>query len=207
MKILAVEHSFPETAYSNAAVIDRVTASSRDFLSFDDLVHSVGFLEQMFQTSGSENRYLGDGRERPIDLVVEASRRALATAGVGPKDLDFVIFGGVTRGFLVPSSASAVQHALGASGASCFDVLDACASWLRALQTARRAVSYWCQQGWTHRQLRMWEFRRSSYLGNQKPRRTRSTWWHIHARGGGHGHRGKSHECSQSIQLLFLLIR
>ncbi len=136
MKIVAVEHAVPATAYSNEAVIERMTAASRSALSQAELEQTGHVLRGMFEAYGSESRYLSDGRERPIDLVVDAAGRALAAAGIGARDLDFIVFGGVSRGFLVPSTASAVQHALGASGVSCFDVLDACASWLRALQIA-----------------------------------------------------------------------
>ena len=136
MKILAVEHAVPATAYSNQAIIDRVTTASRGVLSHNEIQHTQRWLADLFGAYGSENRFISDGRERPIDLLVDAARRALDTAGVSARDLDFILFGGVSRGFLVPSSASAVQHALGASGVTCFDVLDACASWLRCLQVA-----------------------------------------------------------------------
>jgi 3-oxoacyl-[acyl-carrier-protein] synthase III len=120
MNILAVEHTVPGTAYSNERVIDRVMRASRGMLSGSELDRAGQFLEDLFRSYGSENRFLSDGRERPIDLALDACER-----------------GGVARGFLVPSAASAVQHALGASGVTCFDVLDACASWLRALQVTQ----------------------------------------------------------------------
>ena len=137
MNILAVEHAVPGTAYSNERVIDRVMRASRGLLSGSELDRAGQFLEDLFRSYGSENRFLSDGRERPIDLALDACERALAAAGIRARDLDFIIYGGVARGFLVPSAASAVQHALGASGVTCFDVLDACASWLRALQVTQ----------------------------------------------------------------------
>ena len=136
MKILAVEHAVPGTAYSNERVIDRVTSASRGALADRELEHTARFLGDLFRSYGSNNRFLSDGRERPIDLALDVCARALAAADVRACQLDFIIYGGVARGFLVPSTASAVQHALGASGCTCFDVLDACASWLRALQVA-----------------------------------------------------------------------
>ena len=136
MKILSIQHAVPEKVLANSEVIDRVSWASRDTLNRDDLVKVTDYLRDLFKASGIETRRITDGKERPIDLVVDAAERALAAAGVSAADLDFIIFGGVGRGFLVPSCASAVQYALGASGVTCFDVLDACASWARAAQVA-----------------------------------------------------------------------
>ena len=136
MKILSVQHAVPEKLLTNDEVIDRVSQGSRDTLSRDDIVKVADYLRDLFKACGIHTRHITDRRERPIDLVVDAAERALAAAGVSAPELDFIIFGGVGRGVLVPSFASAVQHALGASGVTCFDVLDACASWARAVQVA-----------------------------------------------------------------------
>jgi 3-oxoacyl-[acyl-carrier-protein] synthase III len=136
MRIIATEHVVPRTTVSNADVIGRVADASRTCLTPDEIGRTKRYLNDLFEAAGSQTRQIADGRERPIDLVVEAAERALAVAGVKAAELDFIIFGGVWRGFLVPSSASAVQQALGASGVTGFDVLDACASWMRALQVA-----------------------------------------------------------------------
>jgi 3-oxoacyl-[acyl-carrier-protein] synthase III len=141
MRIIATDHIVPGTAFSNEAIIDRVAAASRSALSPDELRQTSRHLSEMFKAAGSQTRFIADGRERPIDLVVTAARRALDSAGIQARDLDFILYGSVSRGFLVPSSASAVQHALGASGVTCFDILDACASWLRAMQVAE---SFFC---------------------------------------------------------------
>ena len=47
-----------------------------------------------------------------------------------------MIFGGIARGWLDPATAHVFAHELGIAKASCFDVLDGCASWLRALEVA-----------------------------------------------------------------------
>lgn len=136
MRILGIAHAVPETLLTNDEVIDRVSLRSRETLDRDGLIHVANHLGDLFEASGIQTRRMTDGREQPIELVVDATERALATAGVTAPELDFIIFGGVSRGFIVPSCASAVQHAIGASGVTCFDVLDACASWARAVQVA-----------------------------------------------------------------------
>jgi 3-oxoacyl-[acyl-carrier-protein] synthase III len=167
MKIVGIEHSIPGTAYSNERVIEKVTSASRDTLSEHELKHTARYLGDLFDIYGLKNRFLSDGRERPIDLAVGTANRALAAVGIEAGELDFIIYGGVARGFLVPSTASAVQHALGASGVTCFDVLDACASWLRAMQVAQGLISTGagklglvvnCECG-MHDDPRVWEIR------------------------------------------------
>jgi len=44
---------------------------------------------------------------------------------------------GIGRGVLEPASANIYQDMLGLANATAFDVLDACASWLRAVHIAR----------------------------------------------------------------------
>jgi 3-oxoacyl-[acyl-carrier-protein] synthase III len=74
--------------------------------------------------------------ERPFELATEAGVKALARAGLEPADIDLLIYVGVGRGFLEPATANVFQDLLGLRNATCFDVLDACASWLRALHMA-----------------------------------------------------------------------
>lgn len=136
MKILSVAHVVPETVLDNAEVIDRLRVANRANFSVGEFAQVEANLTNLFAMTKLRQRHVTDGRERPIDLAIEAAEKALATAGLAAKDLDFIIFGGVGRGFLVPSTASAVQRGLGISGVTCFDVLDACASWARAMQVA-----------------------------------------------------------------------
>jgi 3-oxoacyl-[acyl-carrier-protein] synthase III len=55
-------------------------------------------------------------------------------------DIDLLIFVGVGRGFLEPATANVFQDRLNLRRATCFDVLDACASWLRAVHIARSFI-------------------------------------------------------------------
>ena len=141
MQILAVEHSLPEKILRNDEVIDRITVANRDTLNPKELAGVSSHLSNLFRSTGLKSRHITDRACKPIDLVTDAAKRALRSAGLSARDLDFIIYGGVGRGYLVPSSASAVQHALGASGVQSFDVLDACASWARAMQISQKFLS------------------------------------------------------------------
>lgn len=141
MRILAIQHALPEKKLSNDEVIDRIVTASRDTIGQSGVKKVSSHLDDLFQATGLQTRHVTNGTSRPIDLVTDAARRALHRAGLSARELDFIIYGGVGRGYLVPSCASAVQHALGASGVQSFDILDACASWARAMQVAQALIA------------------------------------------------------------------
>jgi 3-oxoacyl-[acyl-carrier-protein] synthase III len=95
---------------------------------------------RFLENAGTVDRYgLAEG-ERAIDFTMAAGRKALSDTGLRPGDLDFLIYVGVGRGWTEPAMANAVQAELGLVNATCFDVVDACASWLRGLQIAHSFV-------------------------------------------------------------------
>lgn len=70
------------------------------------------------------------------DLAAAAGQQALERAGLKPEALDLIILSTDTPDQLSPSTASVVQHKLGATKAACFDVNAACSGWVVALDTA-----------------------------------------------------------------------
>ncbi|MBL0141539.1 MAG: ketoacyl-ACP synthase III [Betaproteobacteria bacterium] len=85
-------------------------------------------------------------RERRIthvpltSLAHVAASRALACAGLDPKDLDLIVLGSCSYDEQVPNSASGVQALLGASHAAAMDVNTACTSFLYGLSTANAMI-------------------------------------------------------------------
>jgi 3-oxoacyl-[acyl-carrier-protein] synthase III len=61
---------------------------------------------------------------------------ALSRAGMAPDDIDLLIYCGVGRGFLEPANSYFFARARGMKTTNCFDVTDACMSWVRAMQIA-----------------------------------------------------------------------
>src|SRR4051812_37920138 len=53
-----------------------------------------------------------------IEMSIIASARALACAGLDAKNLDLIVFGSCSNEEAVPNCASAVQVAIGATGAA-----------------------------------------------------------------------------------------
>jgi 3-oxoacyl-[acyl-carrier-protein] synthase III len=93
-------------------------------------------MSRFFDLCGTQVRYKQQPGSRALDYVLEAARGAIDSAGVPPQEIDLLIYCGVGRGFLEPATANVVQAELGLSRATCFDILDACAGWLRAVQVA-----------------------------------------------------------------------
>lgn len=71
-----------------------------------------------------------------VELSAIAASRALAWAGLDPKDVDLIIYGGVSNEELCPNSASGVQLALGAHKAASIDLNTACTSFCYGLAAA-----------------------------------------------------------------------
>ncbi|KOU42743.1 3-oxoacyl-[acyl-carrier-protein] synthase III C-terminal domain-containing protein [Streptomyces sp. WM6378] len=136
MKFLAIEHSFPTRVVTNEEVQARVREASAPHLSTSELATVESLVEACFASSGTTVRRHRAPGETPSGLAVDAGRRALASAGLDPWDVDLLLYAGIGRGVIEPASATTFQDLLGLRRASAFDVLEACASWVRALQVA-----------------------------------------------------------------------
>ncbi|MFD7325980.1 3-oxoacyl-ACP synthase III family protein [Streptomyces sp. NPDC059875] len=72
-------------------------------------------------------------------LAVGAARVALGRAGVGPADIDLLVFASATRDMVEPATAHIVQAELG-SRAHALDVTNACNSFVNGIDLARTMV-------------------------------------------------------------------
>ena len=93
----------------------------------------------LLKRTGSVTRYVRDPErgERASDLVRAAMLQALQRAALAPEDIDLLIYCGVGKGFLEPANAYFYAREIGLT-CSCFDIADACMSWMRALEVAYR---------------------------------------------------------------------
>lgn len=81
-----------------------------------------------------------DANESTADLAEKAGAMALKNAGLEAKDLDLIIISTDTPEFISPSTASVVQHRLGAENAGTFDINTACAGFVTALDMAAKYI-------------------------------------------------------------------
>jgi len=146
LKIQAVKHAVPNRRMTNDSVVEAVRERNRQKMDSAQLAAVEMRLRRHLALAGTDVRYLSDGRD-PIEYAREAGEQALAAAELPSRSIEFLIYAGIGRSWIEPAMANAVQHRLGLTGATCFDVLDACASWLRALQIAHsllRTGTYRC---------------------------------------------------------------
>jgi 3-oxoacyl-[acyl-carrier-protein] synthase III len=89
----------------------------------------------LLSMAGSDIRYIRDENkdERASDFIIEAMKRALEKVSLTKNDIDLLIYCGVGKGFLEPANSYFYAQKLGMS-CSCFDIVDACMSWIRALE-------------------------------------------------------------------------
>jgi len=75
------------------------------------------------------------------DLCVEAAKKCLGRVDISAKDIDLIIVATDTPDFISPSTASVVQHKIGADNAGTFDVNTACAGFVTALDMASKYIA------------------------------------------------------------------
>ncbi len=101
-------------------------------------------LERMVETSdawirertGIARRHVAAPEEKTTDLALRASRQAMERAGLGPEDVDGIIFATVTPDQVMPSSACTLQAKLGCGPVMAFDLSAACSGFVYSLNMA-----------------------------------------------------------------------
>jgi len=140
MKILSIAHTTPSDEVSNRHLVERIMGHTANRIPPSDRPRFAQELDARFRRAGAVTRYHRAAGELAVTLGLDAGRRALDLAGLGSHDIDLLIYVGVGRGFLEPATANVFQHQLGLTRATCFDLLDACASWMRALDVAHHML-------------------------------------------------------------------
>ena len=103
----------------------------------EDLVSMVDTSDEWIrQRTGICQRHIVAEDEKTSDLACHAARKALAGAGLEATDIDLIIIATSTPDDTFPSTATRVQHMLGATSAIAFDVQAVCAGFVYALDIA-----------------------------------------------------------------------
>ncbi|MFD3551851.1 3-oxoacyl-ACP synthase III family protein [Streptomyces goshikiensis] len=79
--------------------------------------------------------------EATSDLAAHALTSALRSAGITAGQLDYLIVSTSTGDSPQPPTANLVQHAVGATGAACFDVNVVCSGFVFGLELAHRLLA------------------------------------------------------------------
>jgi len=111
-------------------------------VSNDDLARrGVDTTDEWIVTrTGIRTRYLSEPGSKSSELALEASRRALESAGMSADELDLIIVATSTPDFIFPSTACLLQGKLGNVGAMAFDVQAVCSGFVYALNIADKYI-------------------------------------------------------------------
>ncbi len=119
-RIVSTGRSLPRTALTNKD-LERYMDTSDDWIK---------------SRTGISNRYALRHGESLAEIAVDASKTALARAGIKPGDLDAIIVGTVSSEYAFPSFACQVQNGLGIASIPAFDVAAACSGFVYAVSVA-----------------------------------------------------------------------
>ena len=92
--------------------------------------------EWIVSRTGIRERRIAADDETTTTLSVNASRDALAVAGVDPSEVDLIVLGTCSPDYPLPATACMVARDLGATRAAAFDLQAACSGFVYAMATA-----------------------------------------------------------------------
>lgn len=90
----------------------------------------------IFRVSGIQTRFWAEPGEECSVLAEEATRRALAKAGLAPEDLDAILVSSTSPDMIFPSTACLLQARLGIKDIPAFDLSASCSGFLYGLSMA-----------------------------------------------------------------------
>jgi 3-oxoacyl-[acyl-carrier-protein] synthase-3 len=96
--------------------------------------------EWIVSRTGIRERRIARPDQATSDLAIEATNRALADAGLTPKDIDIILVGTATPDMPFPSTACLIQHRIGATQAAAFDITAACSGFIYGVTIAQSLI-------------------------------------------------------------------
>jgi 3-oxoacyl-[acyl-carrier-protein] synthase III len=135
VRIAAATVALPSRLVSNDDVLELIRRNSEKTFA-GDLNSVLASVDALLRRSGAESRHWLAPGETPLALTTSAVEGALSESGYAKSEIDLLIYAAVDRGFIDPANAYFVAKALGMDRVHCFDVVDACNSWSRALLLA-----------------------------------------------------------------------
>ena len=109
----------------------------RKIVSNDELAQRMDTSDEWIRSrTGIRQRHIADAGETSSSLALEASRAAIASAGIAAQDIDLIILATSTPDYIFPSTACLLQAKLGIKGCPAFDMQAVCSGFVYALATA-----------------------------------------------------------------------
>ena len=135
MLIESVSLSLPSWKVTNEEVVDFIKYHSKPVFT-GNLEKTLRKISFVLNKTGAKTRYwLNRNKgEKPIDHIVKAVEDVLKKANLEKGDIDLLVYVGVGRGVIEPGDSYFVAKRLGMNKVRCFDVIDACMSWVSTMQ-------------------------------------------------------------------------
>ena len=114
----------------------------------DNVVRNAD-LEQRMDTSDEwikertgirERRWVNDHKETTSSMGVKAARKAMDMSGIGPEEIDFVVFATLSPDYFFPGSGVLVQRDLGLRNVGALDVRNQCSGFIYGLSVADQFI-------------------------------------------------------------------
>lgn len=106
-----------------------------------DLVQMVDTDEEWILTrTGISERRIASKDQATSDLALNAANEALSAASIKAEEIDLIIVATTTPDLPFPSTATLLQHKLGARKAAAFDLQAVCTGFIYALSTADQFI-------------------------------------------------------------------
>ncbi|OGC09946.1 hypothetical protein A3J90_02680 [candidate division WOR-1 bacterium RIFOXYC2_FULL_37_10] len=140
MKIETIIANTPSLEISNEWIIEEIEKQNPDSPKNIIKIYQRQVLT-LLKKSGSKTRVWRDRQKGEVafDLIKKSIKEALKKSDLKQKDIDLLIYCGVGKGFKEPANAYMYARALNMN-AQCFDISDACMSWVRSLEIAYRFI-------------------------------------------------------------------
>ena len=109
----------------------------RNVVTNDDLAQRVDTSDEWIRArTGIRQRHIAEAGETSSSLALEASKAAIASAGIAAQEIDLIIVATSTPDYIFPSTACLLQAKLGIKGCPVFDLQAVCSGFVYALATA-----------------------------------------------------------------------
>lgn len=136
MRVASVACELPKSILTNDDVIQLVDKTSREGFT-GDFDKTLRIIKGLLRKTGIKERRMLMQDEKPFDYIHRCVHKALNDADLETSEIDMVIHASVDRRVAEPGMSFFIANALGMHTAQCFDVLEACSSWTRAVSIAQ----------------------------------------------------------------------
>jgi 3-oxoacyl-[acyl-carrier-protein] synthase III len=129
---------------SSVAIYGTGSYTPEKVISNDDFARTLDTSDEWITTrTGIKERRIAAPEQATSDLCLVAARRAIASAGLTPRDIDLIIVGTITPDHPFPSAACILQEKLGIADKkiAAFDVGAACSGFIYSMSTAQAYIA------------------------------------------------------------------